>query len=408
MKLVLSCDLIYVSTFQAIVGQRVVLMQAKIWKFFCKFAFEMQLIHLSLTNFKNIAEAQLDFSPKINCFLGNNGMGKSNLLDAIDYLSFCKSFSGMTDAMLMRRGEDFLTAKANYLRRDTPEELTLGMARGKRKSLRRGGKEYTRLSDHIGTFPLVMAAPQDIDLIRGSGEERRRWMDMVISQSDRRYLDALIRYASALEQRNRLLRDGSVDHTLYEAVELTMEMSAEYICRARQTWIDTLSGLFSRYYHAIAGEGESVGIVYNSSVADSGAPTLGAALDNARRHDEIVRHTSVGPHRDDIGMTLDEMPLRRTGSQGQCKTFTIALRLAQYDFLHRATSIRPLLLLDDIFDKLDRDRVARIMKLVTADEFGQIFITDTNREHLDDIMSGTGGHYRMWHVVDGAFKPLAE
>ncbi len=408
MKLVLSCDLIYVSTFQAIVGQRVVLMQAKIWKFFCKFAFEMQLIHLSLTNFKNIAEAQLDFSPKINCFLGNNGMGKSNLLDAIHYLSFCKSFSGMTDAMLMRRGEDFLTAKANYLRRDTPEELTLGMARGKRKSLRRGGKEYTRLSDHIGTFPLVMAAPQDIDLIRGSGEERRRWMDMVISQSDRRYLDALIRYASALEQRNRLLRDGSVDHTLYEAVELTMEMSAEYICRARQTWIDTLSGLFSRYYHAIAGEGESVGIVYNSSVADSGAPTLGAALDNARRHDEIVRHTSVGPHRDDIGMTLDEMPLRRTGSQGQCKTFTIALRLAQYDFLHRATSIRPLLLLDDIFDKLDRDRVARIMKLVTADEFGQIFITDTNREHLDDIMSGTGGHYRMWHVVDGAFKPLAE
>ena len=408
MKLVLSCDLIYVSTFQAIVGQRVVLMQAKIWKFFCKFAFEMQLIHLSLTNFKNIAEAQLDFSPKINCFLGNNGMGKSNLLDAIHYLSFCKSFSGMTDAMLMRRGEDFLTAKANYLRRDTPEELTLGMARGKRKSLRRGGKEDTRLSDHIGTFPLVMAAPQDIDLIRGSGEERRRWMDMVISQSDRRYLDALIRYASALEQRNRLLRDGSVDHTLYEAVELTMEMSAEYICRARQTWIDTLSGLFSRYYHAIAGEGESVGIVYNSSVADSGAPTLGAALDNARRHDEIVRHTSVGPHRDDIGMTLDEMPLRRTGSQGQCKTFTIALRLAQYDFLHRATSIRPLLLLDDIFDKLDRDRVARIMKLVTADEFGQIFITDTNREHLDDIMSGTGGHYRMWHVVDGAFKPLAE
>ena len=408
MKLVLSCDLIYVSTFQAIVGQRVVLMQAKIWKFFCKFAFEMQLIHLSLTNFKNIAEAQLDFSPKINCFLGNNGMGKSNLLDAIHYLSFCKSFSGMTDAMLMRRGEDFLTAKANYLRRDTPEELTLGMARGKRKSLRRGGKEYTRLSDHIGTFPLVMAAPQDIDLIRGSGEERRRWMDMVISQSDRRYLDALIRYASALEQRNRLLRDGSVDHTLYEAVELTMEMSAEYICRARQTWIDTLSGLFSRYYHAIAGEGESVGIVYNSSVADSGAPTLGAALDNARRHDEIGRHTSVGPHRDDIGMTLDEMPLRRTGSQGQCKTFTIALRLAQYDFLHRATSIRPLLLLDDIFDKLDRDRVARIMKLVTADEFGQIFITDTNREHLDDIMSGTGGHYRMWHVVDGAFKPLAE
>lgn len=365
----------------------------------------MQLLHLSLTNFKNIAEASLDFSPKINCFLGNNGMGKSNLLDAIHYLSFCKSFSGMTDAMLLRRGEDFLTARASYLRRDTPEELTLGMARGKRKSLRRGGKEYTRLSDHIGTFPLVMAAPQDIDLIRGSGEERRRWMDMVISQSDRRYLDALIRYGSALEQRNRLLREGSVDHTLYEAIELTMEMAADYICRARQLWTQTLAGLFSRYYHAVAGDGESVEIAYRNSTAESGAATLGAALDSARRHDEIVRHTSVGPHRDDIEMTLDGMPLRRTGSQGQCKTFTIALRLAQYDFLHRATGLRPLLLLDDIFDKLDRERVGRIMRLVTSDEFGQIFITDTNREHLDDIMSNTGGDYRMWSVAGGCFTP---
>lgn len=363
----------------------------------------MQLQHLSLTNFKNIAEASLDFSPKINCFLGNNGMGKSNLLDAIHYLSFCKSFSGMTDAMLMRRGENFLTAKASYLRRNTAEELTLGMATGKRKSLRRAGKEYTRLSDHIGTFPLVMAAPQDIDIIRGSGEERRRLMDMVISQSDRRYLDALIRYNSALEQRNKLLRDGSVDHTLYEAVELTMEMAATYICNTRAKWVETLSKLIDQYYCAIAGGSEQVGIAYRNSISDAGAALLGDALNGARRHDEIVRHTSVGPHRDDIEILLDGMPLRRTGSQGQCKTFTIALRLAQYDFLHQATSIRPLLLLDDIFDKLDRDRVGRIMALVTADEFGQIFITDTNRDHLDEIMSTTGGDYRMWRVENGCF-----
>ena len=365
----------------------------------------MQLQHLSLTNFKNIAEASLNFSPKINCFLGNNGMGKSNLLDAIHYLSFCKSFSGMTDAMLMRRGENFLTAKASYLRRNTAEELTLGMATGKRKSLRRAGKEYTRLSDHIGTFPLVMAAPQDIDIIRGSGEERRRLMDMVISQSDRRYLDALIRYNSALEQRNKLLKDGSVDHTLYEAVELTMEIAANYICKARASWVDTLVILINRYYHTIAGGGEQVEITYRSSIAEGGATLLGEALDSARRHDEIVRHTSVGPHRDDIEILLDGMPLRRTGSQGQCKTFTIALRLAQYDFLHKATSMRPLLLLDDIFDKLDRDRVSRIMNLVTSDEFGQIFITDTNRDHLDEIMSTTGGDYRMWSVCNGVFSP---
>lgn len=364
----------------------------------------MLLCRLSLTNFKNIAEASLDFSPKINCFLGNNGMGKSNLLDAIHYLSFCKSFTGMTDSMLMRRGEDFTTAKASYMRHDMPEEVTLGMSRGRRKSLRRGGKEYTRLSDHIGLFPIVMAAPQDIDLIRGTGEERRRWMDMVISQGDRRYLDALIRYASSMEQRNRLLREGVVDHLLYEALETAMDMASEVICRARSQWVERLTELFHPYYESIAGTTESVSVAYRSSVAESGAESLATALDRVRRHDEIVRHTSVGPHRDDIEFMLDGMPLRRSGSQGQCKSFTIALRLAQYDFLHRATGLRPLLLLDDIFDKLDRDRVERIMRLVTStDEFGQIFITDTNRKHLDDIMARTSGDYRVWSVADGRF-----
>ena len=369
---------------------------------------DMELCHLTLTNFKNIAEASLDFSPKINCLLGNNGMGKSNLLDAIHYLSFCKSFTGMTDAMLIRRGEDFATARARYIRRNTPEELTLGMARGKRKSLRRGGKEYQRLSEHIGTFPLVMAAPQDIDLINGPGEERRRWMDMVISQSDPQYLDALIRYNASLEQRNRLLREGSVDHTLYEAIELTMEMAATLLTSRRARWVESLTELFARYHSAIAGTSEEVSIAYRNSIADSGAPTLGAALDAARRHDEIVRHTSVGPHRDDIELTINEMPLRRSGSQGQCKTFVIALRLAQYDFLHRAMGMRPLLLLDDIFDKLDRQRVERIMNLVTSSDFGQIFVTDTNRKHLDDIMSHTGGDYRMWTVENGIFIPSSQ
>lgn len=366
----------------------------------------MRLCHLSLTNFKNIAEASLDFSPKINCFLGNNGMGKSNLLDAIHYLSFCRSFTGMTDTMLIRRGEDFATARATYMRRDTTEELTLGLAIGKRKSLRRGGKEYTRLSEHIGTFPIVMAAPQDIDLIRGTGEDRRRWMDMVISQSDRRYLDALIRYNAALEQRNRLLREGIVDHTLYEAVEIPMDMVAGYIAETRTKWVGRLAGLFSRYHSAIAASTEEVAIAYRDSVARASAASLSEALDSARRHDEIVRHTTVGPHRDDIDLSLDTMPLRRSGSQGQCKTFTIALRLAQYDFLHQASGLKPLLLLDDIFDKLDRDRVERIMRLVTSYEFGQIFITDTNRKHLDDIMSHTGGDYRLWTVDNGQFTPV--
>ncbi|MBP3289324.1 MAG: DNA replication/repair protein RecF [Muribaculaceae bacterium] len=370
----------------------------------------MHLDHLSLTNFKNISEARLDFSPKINCFLGNNGMGKSNLLDAIFYLSFCRSFSGMTDAMLMKRGEDFTMAKASYTRRDADEELTLGMARGKRKSLKRGGKEYNRLSEHIGLFPIVMAAPQDIDLIRGAGEERRRWMNMVISQSDKRYLDALIRYNAGLEQRNRLLRAGIVDNMLYEAIERSMDAVARYIHQARSEWVDNLSRIASGYYKAIAGdEAESIGLSFRGSLDSPEAgeeKSLLKLLDSARRHDEAVRHTGVGPHRDDIILTLDGMPMRRTGSQGQCKTFTTALRLAQYDFLHEATGLRPLLLLDDVFDKLDSTRVERIMKLVTGEDFGQIFVTDTNRDHLDEIMRHTAGSYTLWSVENGRFTKM--
>lgn len=370
----------------------------------------MHLDHLSLTNFKNIEETHLDFSPKINCFLGNNGMGKSNLLDAIFYLSFCRSFSGVTDRMLIRRGEDFAIARARYSRRDSVEELTLGLSGGKRKSLKRGGKEYSRLSDHIGLFPIVMSAPQDIDLIRGAGEERRRWMNMVISQSDKRYLDALIRYNAGLEQRNRMLRDGIVDHTLYEALEMTMEMAAAYIHSTRSRWVSELSRLTDRYYSAIAGDdAEEVSLTFRGSLD---APEAGSEkslikmLDSARRHDEIVRHTSVGPHRDDIDISLEGMSMRRTGSQGQCKTFTTALRLAQYDFLREASGLRPMLLLDDVFDKLDSSRVERIMTLVTGNEFGQIFVTDTNRKHLDEIMAHTAGNYSMWSVRHGRFTPI--
>ena len=365
----------------------------------------MQLDSLTLTNFKNIPQAQLAFSPKINCLLGNNGMGKSNLLDAIYMLSFCKSFSGAPDSMIIRAGEDFAIAKGSYTRRNVSEELTLGIKRGKRKTLKRGAKEYMKLSTHIGTFPLVMAAPQDIDLIRGAGEERRRWMDMVISQSDPRYLDALIRYNGALEQRNKMLRDSIVDHNLYAAVECVMDAAAHTIHSARAAWTARLSSIFHHLYTAIAGTEEVVSLRYISSL-DSSSGSILPLLDSARRHDEIVRHTSVGPHRDDIEMLLDSMPMRRTGSQGQCKTFTVALRLAQYEFLPQATSLRPLLLLDDIFDKLDATRVERIMNLVTSSDFGQIFITDTDRSHLHSIVSRTsGGDHRMWSVSQGTFIP---
>lgn len=365
----------------------------------------MILQRLSIHNFKNISEAQLEFSPKINCLLGNNGMGKSNLLDAIYYLSFCKSFSGAQDSMLMRRGEEFCLVQAGYNRRGVEEELSLGLSKGKRKSLKRKGKEYTRLSEHIGSFPLVMVSPQDIDLIRGASDERRRFMDMVISQSNHRYLDELIRYNRGLEHRNKLLRDGVVDHSLYLSIEMTLERAADYIYNVRLQWIERLTEIFNKYYHAIAGDDETVALSYRSSLSQPGV-TMQSLLDEARRHDEIVKHTSVGIHRDDIEMLLADMPVRRTGSQGQCKTYTIALRLAQYEFLRKASGMSPLLLLDDIFDKLDATRVERIMEVVARPMFGQIFITDTNRKHLDEIMRRTGGDYRMWEVTDGIFSAI--
>lgn len=368
----------------------------------------MILKEIHINGFKNIAEASLCFSPKVNALLGNNGMGKSNLLDAIYFLSFCKSFSRVNDKMLIRRGEEFAIVRGDYIRKGVDEELILGLSSGRRKTLKRGGKEYDRLSSHIGSFPLVMVAPQDIDLIRESGEERRHWMDVVISQSDPVYLDNLIRYTRALEQRNRLLREGCVDPNLYSAVEIMLDMSGSYIHDVRAEWIGKLTDIFDRYYVSIAGEnGEHVSLAYQSQLNRPGV-TLQTLLDEARRHDEIVKHTSVGIHRDDIDMQLDGMPMRRTGSQGQCKTFTIALRMAQYEFLHSSTKMRPLLLLDDIFDKLDASRVERIMELVTSDSFGQIFITDTNRTHLDEIMRRTGGDYRMWSVENGDFTPTQQ
>jgi len=364
----------------------------------------MLLRSLGIDNFKNIERARLEFSPKVNGLLGRNGMGKSNLLDAIFTLSFTKSFCRVPDAMLIRSGEQFSLVRANYLRRGADEDLTLGLAEGKRKSLKRKGKEYQRLSEHIGAFPLVMVSPADVDLVRESPDERRRWMDMVISQSDARYLDALIRYNKGLEQRNRLLKDAISDRAMYEAIEALMEPAAVYIYNARTAWVERLKPIFRKFYSQICGEGEEPGLRYLSQMqrADSYAAMMaGHALRDAALH-----HTSAGPHRDDIELTLNGMEMRRTGSQGQCKTFVIALRMAQYEFLAEATGMKPLLLLDDIFDKLDSSRVERIVQLVGNPSFGQIFITDTNRSHLDEIMSRSAGDYRLWEVDNGSFTPL--
>jgi DNA replication and repair protein RecF len=363
---------------------------------------------LSLTNFKNIGNASFNFSNKLNCFLGNNGMGKSNVLDAIYYLSFCKSFTGAPDSLIVKRGEDFTLLQAQYLRRDADEDLNVSLGGGRRKSFKRGGKEYKRLSSHIGLFPAVMVAPVDSDLINGSGEERRKFIDMVIAQGDARYLDHLIRYNHNLAQRNRLLRDGCADTTLYLALETAMQISADYICQARRCHIDRLAEIHRKYYAAVAGEAaEETSLSYKTQLDEyeSENPLLDA-FEHNRERDRILKYTSVGPHRDDIELTLQYMPVRRTASQGQQKTYTIALRFAQYEFLSETTGLKPLLLLDDIFDKLDAQRVESIIKVVANNTFGQIFITDTNRKHLDEILDHIPADHALWSVTDGSFTPL--
>ena len=371
----------------------------------------MILKSLSLTNFKNIASASLEFSPKINCFLGNNGMGKSNLLDALYLLSFCKSFTGVTDSQLIRRGEDFAMASGRYGRRGLDEDLAAAIRPGRRKSFKRSGKEYKRLADHIGAFPLVLLSPADMELTAGEPSERRRFVDQIASQSDPRYLDALVRYGDAMEQRNRLLRAESEDSALYEALELQMDAAGTYVCRRRAACIEALEPVFRRYYAGIA-DGELPALAYAPSLREKvGQPgAIADKLAASRKRDLILGYTASGPHRDDIEMTLDGAPVRRIASQGQTKTYTSALRFAQYELLRRDLGISPLLLLDDIFDKLDARRVERIIATVAdSTSFGQIFITDTNRRHLDETVreiSGTGAPSRLWTVENGIFTQL--
>ena len=370
----------------------------------------MLIESVSLVNFKNIADARLEFSPKINCFLGDNGMGKSNLLDALYFLSFCKSFTGAADGMLIRRGEEFAMLRGDYNRRGMPEEISAALQNGRRKTFKRGGKPYGRLAEHIGAFPLVLLSPADMALVSGEPSERRRFIDQIISQRDGRYLDALMRYNAALEQRNKLLKSESADGSLYEVLEMQLEMNAGYIAAQREANIARLQDIFAPYYDAIAANGETAQLLYKGTdYSDRGG--LAAHLGANRRRDLALGYTASGPHRDDIEFAIDGLPVRRCASQGQTKTFTSALRFAQYGLLSESLGLRPLLLLDDIFDKLDAGRVSRIMAIVGAnDTFGQIFITDTNRRHLDDIVADIpsgDAPGRLWHVEDGTFTPIS-
>ena len=365
----------------------------------------MTLDSISKVNYKNIAEAQLDFSPGVNCLIGNNGMGKTNVLDTIYYLSFCKSYRNTSErAAVIKHGEDYMMLKGNYTRRGVAEQISMAMQRDKRKTVRRNGKEYSRLSQHIGLLPLVMVSPMDWDLIRGSGEDRRKLMNQIISQTDAAYLDSVIRYGKAVEQRNSMIRHQFRDKLLYESVEEAMCIAAAEIHSKRQNWIKEFTPIFMHYYEAIAGEGERVHLSYRSQLNDD--TTMHQLLDENRERDMVIGYTTRGVHRDDIDLQLNGHSMRSTGSQGQCKTYTIALRLAQFEFLRKSGDTTPILLLDDIFDKLDASRVESIVSVVAGSEFGQIFITDTNRTHLNEIVQRMGGDYKLISVADGVCTPI--
>lgn len=357
----------------------------------------MILEKLSVINYKNIAEATLDFSPKINCLIGQNGVGKTNVLDAIYYLSFCHSANNPIDSQVIRHGAEFFVLEGDY---EGDLHIYCGMKRGTKKHFKRNKKEYRRLSEHIGLIPVVVVSPSDTLLIEGGSEERRRLMDMVIAQYEHGYMEAMNRYNKALQQRNAMLKlDEEPNPDVISLFEEQMAYEGERIYKSRKAFVEELTPIFQRIHETISGNREQVALNYVSHCQRG--PLL-EVIQRDRFKDRAIGYSLHGVHRDDLEITLGGHLMKREGSQGQNKTFVIALKLAQFDFLKRTNSkTTPLLLLDDIFDKLDAQRVEQIVKLVAGDDYGQIFITDTNRDHLDLILSRQTLDYKIFHVDNG-------
>ena len=360
----------------------------------------MILKKLTILNYRNIASAELSFSPKINCFVGHNGEAKANILDSIYFLSLTKSTACSQDSMNVRHSENMLMVQGLYDLNGTEEEISIGMKLHQKKHVRRNKKEYKRLTEHIGLLPIIIASPADSVIISGGSEERRRLMDLVISQYDPEYMNDLTNYNKAMQQRNAMLK--AEEEPIPEIISVFEEMMAETgerIYMKRQGFIEEFIPVFQQFHSLISGGEEHVNLVYTSHCQRG--PLLDI-IQRDRTKDRIMGYSLHGIHKDELEMTLGGYPIKREGSQGQNKTYMIALKLAQFDFLKRTGSrTTPLLLLDDIFDKLDARRVEHIVEIVSGDAFGQIFITDTNRENLDKILARSQGNYRIFNVEGG-------
>jgi DNA replication and repair protein RecF len=356
---------------------------------------------ISILNFKNIEEAELRFSPGMNCFFGDNGMGKTNLLDALYYLSFTKNYTGLGDSQLIMHDRDFAVLQGYYTENEGAEEIYCGIKRKQKKIFKRNKKEYERLSEHIGLLPLVMISPADSELIQGGSDERRKFADMLICQYDKEYMRALIHYNKALQQRNALLRTNIVqedEDDIYSLWEEQMSIAGQIIHEKREAFTEMFLPLFQEYYQIISRQNESVSLSYESQLYHQPLKDL---LCEKRSRDRELGYTTTGIHKDDFHFLLDDYLIRKIGSQGQNKTYLIALKLAQFSLLVQKGASVPILLLDDLFDKLDAKRVEQIIQLVSQPAFGQIFITDTNRKYLDEILAGIQHNYKLFYVNNG-------
>lgn len=362
----------------------------------------MILSSLSILNYRNISEARLEFSDNVNCFIGSNGMGKSNILDAIYYLSFCRGFANSQDSQNIKHDEEYFFLEGKYLTDlEMVQNVGCSLKRGCRKKLKIDGKDVKRLSEHVGRIPMVMIAPADSDLITGGSEERRRFMDTVIMQYSVPYLEALIRYDRALKQRNALLKqEEAPDVAVMDVIEEMMAASAQIIYEERCRFVADFLPIFLELYRDLSkSPNENVGLSY---VSHGERGDLASILKGWREKEHIVGYTLHGVHKDELELSLNGFAVKREASQGQQKTYFIAMKLAQYLFLRSKGERRvPLLLLDDVFDKLDEHRVENIIEYVSSNQFGQIFITDTNRNHLDKVLKSIKTDYKCFYVEDG-------
>lgn len=359
----------------------------------------LRLNALHITHYKNISSAEYRFESPIHCFVGNNGKGKTNTLDAIYHLAMGRSYFTSINAHTIHHSEDFMRIEGHFIREENTERIACQLKREASKIFIRNGKKYGKLSDHIGLLPTVMISPADVDLITEGSQTRRSFIDRLIGQADKTYLLQLIQYQKIVQQRNALLKQmGRFAQNAQETLSIYNEQMVQLgtpIHQARIQYLASFEPLFQKRYATISSGNESVGLVYQSQLLEGDFATL---LQQATSHDVATQFSTVGIHKDDLAFEIDSYPIKKFGSQGQRKSFLIALKLAQFDMLKKATEITPLLLLDDIFDKLDEQRVAQIINLVHEASFGQLFITDTHPERTAEVIKQTGQPFELHQI----------